>query len=104
MSEKKRTQRESTFKQRLSPNQFAMARSLYEGKAITPGEVNQTTLGSMVRRGFINGTAEQMSMTAALQHALDVYYLMECPRRMTPGDITEHVSVLLAVRRKRGAK
>ena len=95
--------RTSYWKQRLSPLQFAMLRALFDGKSVSPRLISQTTLASLLRRGYLVGTAEEVDLTDIAGTALTSYFELACPMRKIAGEVTDHVSSMLALSAKRKA-
>jgi hypothetical protein len=98
--------RESVFARRLSPYQYAVLRSAASGSGLAAGAVNMTTFGPLVRRGLVSiDNHQRVTVLSAGADALETYRNMPPPLRSKPGELTEHVSIMLGIisRRKRTA-
>lgn len=111
MSKKKkvlRVPRVHTYEHRLSPNQHAMLTAVYEDKAPELAMLHMVTVGSLARRGLVKvqhiaGGKMGLVCTVLGQKSVEIYDNLPVPCRLQAAEVTQHVSLMLGLLRKRTA-
>lgn len=91
-----------TFKQRLSPGQYALMRAIASGDARhgmeTLGILNYITFTSLIKREYVSlDGRHNPTFTEAGYRAFITYQEMEMPQRLHPGKVTKYVAELFNI-------
>lgn len=106
-----RTKLETTYRRRLSPNQYALMRGVATGRLkrdVTMEMLNGTALTSLVRRGYLTVDSHAKLTFTDMGHcAYATYQELDVPMRRTPDGgqayppVSKYIAMMFDIKRDR---